>query len=165
MRRIILLALIIPAVLLLSTCEEFDPQWNGVWVDDTTVSDVVITLDFAKWSGTLRVENNDPTPEPDEAVLTIVEGSLDGDEDTLTATITYLYQEYGNGSFFEEDVIPLIKLFVITAPDENCPKCLGIAWPCSAAYKIEGDTITLTGDIILALTEDASNKLTATKQP
>ena len=164
MKKKFLPFLIVPDILLLYSCEEFDPQWNGLWKDDTTITDVVITLDFAKWSGTLKVENNNPTPEPDEAVLTVVEGSLDGDEDTLTASITYLYQEYGDGSSLEETRPLAIYVFVTTVRDDSCPKCLGIDWPCSVAYNIEGNRITLTGDIILALTDYVSNTLTATRQ-
>jgi hypothetical protein len=164
MRLIRFLFLIILAVLLLSTCEEFDPQWAGVWVDDTTVPKVVITLDFNKWSGSLTVENNNPTA---DAKLTIVEGSLDGDENTLIARITSIYQEYWDG---RDPVLMtdqnIIILYVTLPPDPgSCPGCLGIKWPCSAVYNIVGDTITLTGDIILALTENVSNTLTATRQP
>ena len=92
MRRIRFLFLIILAVLLLSACEEFDPQWAGVWVDDSTVTDVVIELDLRKWSGTLTVENSKPTA---IAKLTIVEASLDGDENTMIAEITSIYRKTG----------------------------------------------------------------------
>ncbi len=89
MRRFRLQFLIVPIILLISACEQFDPQWMGTWVDDTTVPDTVITLDFDKWEGTVTVVNNDPSA---TIRLTDVEGSLNGDEDTILATITSLYQ-------------------------------------------------------------------------
>jgi hypothetical protein len=163
MRRIGFLFLIIPAILLLSTCEQFDPQWDGVWVDDKTIDYVVITLDFSKWSGSLTVDNSDPTAEVKQ---TIVEGYLDGDENTLIAKITSIYQKYQDDTEVLITDPITIYVFVITPPDPvDCPGCLGIKWPCSAAYKIEGDTITLTGDLIFALTNNVSNTLTATKLP
>jgi hypothetical protein len=163
MRRIGFLFLIILAILLLSTCEQFDPQWDGVWVDDKTIDYVVITLDFSKWSGSLTVDNSDPTAEVKQ---TIVEGYLDGDENTLIAKITSIYQKYQDDTEVLITDPITIYVFVITPPDPvDCPGCLGIEWPCSAAYKIEGDTITLTGDLIFALTNNVSNTLTATKLP
>jgi hypothetical protein len=165
MRRKGLLFLIIPAILLLSTCAEFDPQWAGIWVDNTTVPNVVITLDFSKWEGTLTVDNSDP---PENGVqLTVVQGDLDGDENTLLAEITSIYQKYNDSEETEVTIThPVtIYVFVITPPDPvDCPGCLGIEWPCSASYKIQGDTITLTGDLIVALTDGVSDTLTATKQ-
>jgi hypothetical protein len=162
MRRIGLLFLIIPAILLLSTCEQFDPQWAGVWVDNTTVSNAVITLDFSKWSGSLTVDNSDPNA---EVKLTIVDGYLDGDENTLIAEITRIYQKYKDGSeLLTTDPLEIYAI-VITPPDNvHCPFCLGLDWPCSVTYKIEGNTIILTGDLIFALTGQVSNQLTATKQ-
>jgi hypothetical protein len=167
MRRIGFLLLIIPAILLLGTCEQFDPQWAGVWVDDSTIDNVVITLDFSKWSGTLTVENIDNIDPNVEVKRTIVQGSLDGDEDTLIAQITNICRE-----FWDEDRDPdcitdpdFIFLYIVHPPDPDvCPDCLGLDWPCSANYKIEGNTITLWGDLILALTGKVSNTLIATKQ-
>ena len=161
MRRIVLLFLIIPAILLLSTCEEFDPQWAGVWVDDTTVPNVVVTLDLKKWEGILTVENSDPEA---NYPLMIVEGDLSGDEDRMIAEITSVYRKDKDG-FEDHYVDPIvIYIFVITPDSVDCPGCLGLDWPLSASYKIEGDTITLTGDLIYALTTELSNTLTATRQ-
>jgi len=162
MRRIFLLFLIISAVLLLSTCEEFDPQWMGTWV--ATVDDVEITLDLEKWEGTVTVVNNDTAPLSGDALLTIIKGSLDGDETTMTATITYIYQEYKDvvDPLVTEDPFEIIYV-VTTLPSIDCEYCLGLKWPCSVSYVIEGDTITLTGELISALTK-GPNTLTATKQ-
>jgi hypothetical protein len=161
MRRIGFLFLIILAILLLSTCEQFDPQWDGFWVDDSTVPNAVITLDFSKWSGRVTVDNGPDADVP----LTIVDGYLDGDENTLVAEITRIYQKYKDGSeLLATDPIEIYAI-VITPPDDvHCPFCLGLDWPCSVTYEIEGDTIILTGDLIFALTGKVSNQLTATKQ-
>jgi len=160
MRRISLLFLVILAILVLSTCEEFDPQWAGKWV--ATVDTAVITLDLGKWEGTLTVENSDPPPEG--ATLTIVEGELDGDENTIIAEITSIYREFQDYPDETIDNPFFIILYITCPPDPNeFPGCLGLDYPCSASYTIEGDTITLTGDLILALTNKATNTLIATK--
>jgi hypothetical protein len=149
-------------MLLLSTCEEFDPQWNGVWVDDTSVPNVVITLDFSKWSGILTVENSDAAAVVE---FTRAEGSLDGDEKTIIATITSIYQKYKDGSEVHITDPLMIYLYITTMPHPiDCPGCLGLEYPCSATYKIEGDTITLTGTLILAVTGNVADTLVATKQ-
>ena len=158
MRRFRLPLLIIPVILLLSTCEQFDPQWMGTWVDDTTVPDTVITLDFDKWEGTVTVENNDPAA---TIRLTVVEGSLNGDKDTILATITSLYQKYGDGSEILLTDPNLIFGYVVTPPDPDCPTCLGLEWPCSVSYHIEGETITLTGPLVSVLTDGVSDTLVA----
>ena len=162
MRRFRLPLLIIPVILLLSTCEQFDPQWMGTWV--ATVDDDVITFDFDKWKGTVTVINNDPVPQPGDTLLTIVEGSLDGDENTLIATITYIYQEYQGVADPLVTANPFEIIYVVTTPpSDDCLYCLGLKWPCSVSYVIEGDTITLTGELISALTK-GPDTLTATKQ-
>ena len=155
MKRIVFLILIIPAILMLSTCEEFDPQWAGKWV--ATVDTAVITLDLGKWEGTLTVENSDPPPEG--ATLTIVEGELDGDENTLIAEITSIQRDTN-----DPITNPYTIILFVTRPDsEECRGCLGLSYPLSASYTIEGDTFKLWGDLILALTNNVTDTLIATK--
>jgi len=135
----------------------------GTWV--ATVDDDVITFDFDKWKGTVTVINNDPDPQPGDTLLTIVKGSLDGDENTLIATITYIYQEYQGVADPLVTANPLEIIYVVTTtPSIDCPYCLGLKLPCSVSYVIEGNAITLTGELVFALTEKVSNTLTATKQ-
>jgi len=122
----------------------------GTWVDGTTVPDTVITLDFDKWEGTVTVRNDNPAA---TIRLTVVEGSLNGDEDTIVATITRLYQKYGDESEILLTDPGTIFGVVVTPPDPDCPFCLGLEWPCSASYEIKGDTITVTGELIFALTK------------
>ena len=163
MKRFLLPLLVFLATLLLSTCDIFDPQWAGVWVDDTTVDNVVITFDLEKWEGTVTVENNNDIPPP-YAWLTIVKGDLDGDEDTLIATIRSIdqkNQDYPEG-FDEPLVYPFLLAYVKTAP----PGGLGLpGLENSVSYSIEGDTITITGQLILVLTNNESDTLTVVKQP
>ena len=159
MRRIGLLFLIILGILLLSSCEEFDPQWAGVWV--ATIDQAVVTFNFSKWEGTLTVDDSDPAAEVKQ---TIVEGKLDGDENTLIAEITSIYRK------FQDDTDELITnsigiLLFVTCPSNpyDLPGCLGLNYPLSASYTIEGDTFTLWGDLILALTDKETNTLIATE--
>ena len=166
MRRFRLPLLIIPVILLLSTCEQFDPHWMGTWVDDSPVPFVVITLVLDEWEGTVTVENSDPDHEPKDAKRTVVKGSLDGDENTLIATITSIYEEYWDGT---DRLVtdPIVIYLYVTMPPTTPPDPpggLGLQWPCSASYVIEGDTITLIGQLILALTKNELDMLTATKQ-
>ena len=159
MRRKGLLFLIIPAILLLSTCEQFDPQWAGVWVDEDSVDDTVITLEFRKWEGTLTVQNNDSN---DEVKMTVVEGKLDGDEDTMLATIESIYQEYWD-PLRDPQLLTDVAAYVyitFTPPDG-----LGLDWPCSVYYEIGGNTLTLKGALITALTMGESDTLMAIRQP
>jgi hypothetical protein len=136
-------------------------------MDDKTIDNVVITLDFSKWSGTLTVENIENL-DPDVGVKrTIVQGSLDGDEDTIIAQITSICWEYWDEDKDEDCTTDqkMIIAYIVAPPGENNSGGLGLDWPCSAKYKIEGDTIILTGDLILALTKNVWNSLTATRQP
>jgi len=139
-------------VCLLTTCNMFDPQWMGVWVDATTVDQVTVTLDLGKDEGTVTVVNTDPDA---ETSLTIVEGSLEGDEDTITATITYLYAKRNDSPEpFETDNPAFIEAYMRT---------LGVARTNSCSYTIEGNTFTIWGPLISVLTENVSDTLTAIK--
>ena len=161
MKRIFLPFLIIPAILFLSSCEQFDPQWAGVWVDEDTLDDVVITLDFKKWEGTLTVQNSDAN---DEVKLTVVEGELDGDEDTMLATIKSIYQEYWDPLHDPQLLTDIAAYVYITLKP---PDGLGLDWPCSVYYEIEGNTLVLKGALIAALTYayGDTDTLTAIRQP
>lgn len=163
MRRYLLPSLAILTSLLCSTCNLFDPPWAGVWVDDTTVDKVVITFDLEKWKGTVTVEDNNDNPAP-YAWLTIVKGDLDGDEDTMIATIRSIYQknqDYPDG--FDEPLVYPWLLAIITA---DPPEGFGLPGLENAvSYTIEGDTLTLTGQLILVLTKNESNSLMAIRRP
>jgi hypothetical protein len=141
----------------------FDPQWAGVWVDEKTVDKVVITFDLNKWEGIVTVQNNNDNPPP-YAWLTIVKGDLDGDEDTLIATIRSIDQEnqdYPDG-FDEPLVYPLLLAYVTADP----PDGLGLPGLANEViYTIEGNELTLTGQLILVLTEGESDTLKAIRQP
>ncbi|MBA7572797.1 hypothetical protein ES708_14583 [subsurface metagenome] len=148
--RLQLLAIIV--LFVFSACDTFDPQWIGIWVDDSTVENVKVILDLGKDEGTVRVENSDPTA---EISLTIVDGSLEGDEDTITATITYLYAEENDPpAVFETKNRAMIEAYLRT---------LGVGRTNSCSYTIEGDTLTITGQLILVLTTNESDTLTAVK--
>jgi hypothetical protein len=162
MRRYLLPSLAFLASLLFSTCDTFDPQWAGVWVDKTTVDNVVITLDLEKWKGTVTVEDNNINPPP-YAWLRIVKGDLDGDEDTLIATIRSIDQKDQNhpDGFDEPLVYPFLLAFVKADP----PDGLGLPGLENAvSYTIEGDTLTLTGQLILVLTGE-KDTLVAIRRP
>jgi hypothetical protein len=162
MRRYLLPSLALLSCLLYTRCETFDPQWAGIWVDNKTVDNVVITLEFEKWKGTVTVENDNDSPPP-YAWLTVVRGGLDGDEDTLIATIRSIdqkNQDYPDG--FDEPLTGiLLMVYVTTDP----PDGLGLPGLDNAvSYTIEGNTLKLTGQLILVLTENVSDTLTAVKQ-
>jgi hypothetical protein len=150
--RLVLLASLV--VCILSACNMFDPQWMGVWVDDSTVLDVKVTLDLGKDEGTVTVVNSDPSA---DTALTIVEGSLDGDEDTITATITYLYAE-------SNDDPPKVLETESSAIIEAYMRTLGVARTNSCSYAIEGNIFTIRGPLIRVLTVNVSDTLTAVKQ-
>jgi hypothetical protein len=155
--RFVLLAIILS--LLLSTCAQFDPQWMGTWVDDTTVRYVTITLDLGEDEGTLTVDNENLDA---KTMKSIIKGTLEGDEDTLTATISSIYAE----TKLNQDGITLtgalLEAYVTTEPDDG-----GLGLPGltnSVSYHIEGNTMTLKGELISVLTEGQSDTLTAVKQ-
>ena len=97
-------------VCVLSACNVFDPQWIGVWVDDSYEYSTV-TLDLGKDEGTVKVENTAPEA---KYALMIVKGQRDGDEDTMTATITYLYAVPNNppGDPIEEENLTMIEIIL-----------------------------------------------------
>jgi len=161
-RRYLLPGLAVIASLLLSTCEKFEPPWAGVWVDEKTVNKVEITFDLEKWEGTVTVVNNNDNPPP-YAWLTIVKGDLDGDEDTMIATIRSIdqkNQDYPDG--FDE---PLVYPFLLAYVTADPPDGLGLPGLENAvSYTIEGDELTLTGQLILVLTENEADTLVAAKK-
>jgi hypothetical protein len=139
-------------------CDTMDPLWIGIWVDGTTVSYSTITLEFNRSDGTVTVENTDPDA---EAWLTIVTGSLGGDESTLTTTISQIYQESEtnpDGITLEEAVL---EAYVVT--ELGLP---GLTNTVSYVVKTEGKKtiMELEGPLIDVLTENASNTLRAVKQ-
>jgi len=154
--RFVLLAIILS--LLLSTCAQFDPQWIGTWVDDKTVEYVTITLDLGEDEGTLTVDNAAPDA---KTTKSIIKGSLKGDEDTLTATISSIYAETNENLNGFTMTGALLEAYVTTEP----PDGLGLpGLTNSVSYRIEGNTMTLTGQLIIVLTEGQSDTLTAIKQ-
>ena len=153
MRRLRTELLAIIVVCLLSACDMFDPPWIGIWVDDSTVPNVKVTLDLGKDEGTVTVDNSDPAA---DTSLTVVEGSLDGDEDTITATVTYLYAVQNDPPLiFEMENRAIIEAYLRTR---------GVARTNSCGYTIEGDIFTIWGQLISVLTENESDYLKAVKQ-
>lgn len=158
MRRYAVIVLAILCIPLLSTCNPFDPQWVGIWVDDETVPNVTITFDLGKDEGTVTVENSGSEA---YAWLTIVTGSLDGDEDTLIATIRSIYQENNDNPTGTTLTGFMLLVYATTPP----PDGLGLAGlENSVSYSIVGDTITLKGELITVITEGKSPELEAVKQ-
>jgi hypothetical protein len=149
--QVIFLAVLMVCVL--SACDVFDPQWMGVWVDDSDQYSTV-TLDLGKDEGTVTVENTDLMA---RFSLTIVKGPLDGDEDTMTATITYLYAVPNNppGAVIEEDTPTMIEIVLAT---------LGIGRTNSCSYRIEENILIISGQLINVLTENRTDTLTAVKR-
>lgn len=143
-------------VCLLTTCNVFDPQWMGVWVDDSDQYSTV-TLDLGKDEGTVTVENTAPEA---KYALMIVKGPLDGDEDTMTATITYLYAVPNNppGDPIEEENRTMIEIILAT---------LKIGRTNSCSYTIQENKLIkliISGQLINVLTENRTDTLTAVKQ-
>ncbi len=158
MRRYRFVVLSITLGLLLGTCVQFDPQWMGTWVDDTTVPYVTITFDLGEDEGTLTVDNENPDA---KTMKTIVKGSLKGDEDTLTATISSIYAETQLNPDGFTLTGALLEAYVTTEP----PDGLGLpGLTNSVSYRIESEIMTLNGEFISVLTEGQSNTLTAAKQ-
>ena len=153
MKRFQVIFLAILIVCVLSACDTFDPQWIGVWVDDSD-EHITVTLDLGKDEGTVKVENTDPVA---RFSLTIVSGPLDGDEDTMTATVTYLYAVPNNppGEIIEEENPTMIEVVLAT---------LGIGRTNSCSYTIEGNKLIISGHLITVLTENRTNTLTAIKR-
>lgn len=155
--RVKFLAILIVGVL--GACNMFDPQWIGIWVDDSD-ENVTVELNFSKDEGTVTVDNTAPEA---RFALMIVKGPLDGDEDTMTATITYLYALQNDPPnppiVIEEDNPTKIEWILAT---------LGIGRTNSCSYSIDGDTMTVTGHLVEVLTSgkaDTSDTLVAIRQP
>ena len=144
-------------IALLISCETTNPQWIGIWVDDTSLPLATITLDFNRAAGTVTLDNSDPEA---EAWLTIITGSLGGDENTLTATISSIYQESNSNPDGITLKGPLLEAYLLTL---GLP---GLSNSVSYSIVTQGDTITLIlqGELISVLTEGASDTLQAVKQ-
>ena len=127
-----------------ASCFLFTPDYVGTWVDSTTVPGTTITLEFERDEFVVTVDF--PEPHPD----TVARGTLERNRDTLTATLISLDHrgQVYTGAALETVLINLLKL----PGTEN-----------SVTYSISGDTLTITGELILILTEKESDTLTAVK--
>ena len=86
---------------------------------------------------------------------------LDGDENTIIAEIKSIKRDT------DDPIIdPITIILYVTCPSDpaTMPGCLGLDYPLSASYTIEGNKFTLWGDLILALTNNETNILIAEKQ-
>ena len=140
----------------LGACNMFDPQWIGIWVDDSD-ENVTVELNFSKDEGTVTVDN---TSLEAKFALMIVKGPLDGDEDTMTATITYLYalqNDPPNPPIVIEGDNPTMIEIILSG--------LHIGRTNSCSYTIVGDTMTIVGHLVEVLTEGKSDTLTAIRKP
>lgn len=118
--------------LLLAGCE-LTPDYVGIWVDATTLAlaGTVVTFDLEADAATITIDNVG-----DDVVVV---GTLEKSGSTLTATITQItvgttvYSGTALDLFLAAMIPPLTRVNTFT-------------------YSVVGDTLTITGDLILALT-------------
>lgn len=143
MKRILLL-LVCVAALLWVACEEEAPDYVGTWEDDTTLAAAAttVTFDLDADEGTILI---DKTVGDD----ILIEGNLDKSGSTLTATITQI--TVGSNPPLTGAGLDayLVGLGLTTANDFT--------------YSVAGDTLTITGDLIFALTTGFTDTLVATR--
>jgi hypothetical protein len=129
-------ALLLFCLLVLSMigCETEPPDYVGVWVDsDTLAADFTkVTFDLKSDEGTITIEPPSPAP------ATVITGTLEKSGSTLTATITAI--SVGGAP---QDVDIYLGLLLLTR--EN-----------TFTYSVSGNTLTITGALIAALTATAT---------
>jgi hypothetical protein len=132
--------------LLWVACEVEPPDYEGTWVDSTTLVAVltVVTFDLSADDGTIFIDK----PVGDDVE---VGGTLEKDGSTLTATITQITV----GANPPLTGPALVAFLAFLAP------------PCTTVndftYDVTGDILTITGDLIEGLSGGLTDTLTGTR--
>ena len=132
-------------VVLFMACDLFgSPDYVGMWT--ATVGEASITMEFTKTTFSVTIDTIDPiVEEPVEYVLSgdLAESATAGG---LDATITAVAL---NGSVLDAAMMAgFLAMFNLTADQ-------------TFTYAVTGDSITVSGDLLLALTEGETSTITA----
>jgi hypothetical protein len=145
MKKIALLALCFIALAVVG-CKEEPPDYVGVWVDATTLAlaGTTVTFDLDADAATLTIDNT-------LADDVVVVGSLEQtNSTTLTTTITQMTVGVGpplTGAALEAALFATYGLTPVN----------------TFTYSVAGNTMTITSALILALTNNFTNTLTAVR--
>jgi hypothetical protein len=144
MKKISLLLACLLALLWVA-CDVNPPDYIGVWVDSTTLAAglTTVTFDLSADEGTITIDK----PVGDDVE---VNGTLEKTNSTLTATITQVTV----GAVVYTGPALDAFLFALTP---------SLTTVNTFTYSVVGDTLTITGDLIDALTGGLTDTLTATK--
>ena len=131
--------------LLVTACPVIPPDYVGLWVDSTTLLGLgtTVTFNLSADEGTITIVSPVPANDP------VFTANLVQDGTTLTATITAL--SVGGAAVPDALVDGALALKGIASRTQ------------SFTYSVVGDTLTITGTLILALTGSLTNTLTAVK--
>ena len=130
MKRIALTLIILPFIL---SCESLVPAYEGSWVDSTSIPGWTVTLEFQLGEFSITVETYDPIREL--TVSTVTSGVIRASSTTMIATIT--------GQSFED--------IELSDPELHAYLAFIGGNEYSASYDVEGDTLTISGDLITAV--------------
>jgi hypothetical protein len=119
---------------LISSCDLSTPDYVGTWVDKSTVSGTTITVELEADEFTLTIDTENPTPPtPHRRVVT---GTLTVKGNTMAATITGIIED---GKKLDDALLQAI--FALIGGDTH-----------NATYSIVGDTMILSGQLLIQLT-------------
>jgi hypothetical protein len=118
----------------MSSCDLSTPDYVGTWIDNSTVPGKTITAELEADEFTLTIDTENPMPL--EPHIRIVTGTLSVRGNTMTATITGIIDD-GN----ELDDALLQAIFALIGGDTH-----------NALYSIDGDTMILSGQLLILLT-------------
>ena len=119
---------------LVISCYVPTPDYVGSWVDSTTVTGTTITIVLKTDTFTITIDTENP--KPPAPYRRVVTGSLKSDGSTLIATIKGVKND---GVALDDP--SLQALFALIGGDTH-----------TATYSIEGDTMTLSGFLLVLLT-------------
>lgn len=118
------------AVTLLTTCSLLAPEYAGTWVDEQTLFGWTITLEFTRRDFRIAVETYDAAR--DMTAGTVTSGVMSAGAGALLATIT------GQEIDGEELGDPELHAYLAYIGGGEY----------TAQYKISGNTMTLSGDLV-----------------
>ena len=119
---------------LVISCHVPTPDYVGSWVDSSTVPGTTITVVLKADNFTITIDTENP--KPPAPYRRVVTGSLKSDGSTLIATIKGVKND---GVALDDP--SLQALFALIGGDTH-----------NATYSIEGDTMTLSGFLLMLLT-------------
>ncbi len=131
-------------LVLISSCDLSTPDYVGTWVgkstDPVTVRIITIELEADEFTLTIDTEN----PKPSEPYKRVVAGNLSVKANTMTATITSIVDD---GKKLDDALLQ--ALFALIGGDTH-----------KATYSINGDTMILSGQLLILLTGQTNLTLT-----